>query len=1180
MDNFVHLHNHSEYSLLDGACRIKDLARKAAEMGQKAVAITDHGVMYGAVAFHNACVAEGIKPIIGCEVYVSPTDRRERSRVGDDAYYHMVLLCKNETGYKNLIYLVSAGFTEGFYIKPRIDTQLLSEHAEGLICLSGCLSGYIPKMLVKGFYDEALEYAKQLRGIFGKENFYIELQEHGIKEEEEILPLLCDIAVKADVETVATNDVHYPDKKDARAQTVLMCIQTNTTVNDSNVGFDTQEFYFKSGDEMRAIFSAYPRACENTAKIADMCNFEFDFSHIYLPAFETPDGSLPCDHLRALAFKGLAKKLATGQVKGGEKYSDRLEYELEIIHKMGFDDYFLIVCDYVNYAKRSGIHVGPGRGSGAGSLAAYLIGITDIDPLAYGLMFERFLNPERVSMPDFDVDFADERRGEVIKYVTEKYGRDRVSQIATFNTLAARAAVRDCGRALGMSYAAVDVAAKLIPQRLKITIKDALESPDGKELKKLYEDDSEIKKLIDTAMAVEGMPRNISTHAAGVVITAHPVNTLVPLATSGDMVLTQYDMDDISSLGLVKFDFLGIKFLTVIENTQEQIRRREPLFNIEKIPLDDKATYDMLSRGEGEGVFQLESEGMRKMLTQLKPDCIEDIIAAIALYRPGPMDSIPKYLKNREDPSQIQYIDERLKPILEVTNGVVVYQEQVMEIFRTLAGYSYGRADVVRRLMSKKKSELMSEQGQIFIHGEKDGAGNTVIPGALALGMSENDAKVIFDEMEGFAKYAFNKSHAACYAFVTYRTAFLKCHYYAEYMASLLTNELGNLEKTAFYISLCKKKGIEVLPPDVNESDVGYTVIYGEDGTPRIRYGLLAIKNVGVNFTSNIIEERKTKKFTDFQNFVNRMVKYDGNKKQMEALIKCGAFDSFGVYRSKLLVSYDTMMENQLRIIRGVGEGQMDLFGDAGEGELDQEFEYPDIPEFSARDRLLLEKEAAGMYFSGHMLDDYRKHIEDIKPTEILSLIEKYSDDGQSLPERTQVTVCGIVSARTDKNTKNGGTMSFVTVEDRCASIEVLVFPKVLEKYRQYLLSDTAIAVFGTLSKREEEDVKLLAENIQPLITDGSYESRPKTQAEPVKSVHPPKRGITMYIKVNGMDSYGCEKAKQFLDVYSDEESQVEVRIYDSVTGKYYKRDIPVTLTQGLIFRLKKLLGSEAVVLK
>ncbi len=1171
MDNFVHLHNHSEYSLLDGACRIKDLVASAVKHGQKAVAITDHGVMYGAVAFHNACIAAGIKPIIGCEVYVAPTSMSERSRVGDDAYFHLVLLCKNEIGYKNLIYLVSAGFTDGFYVKPRIDTDLLEQHSEGLICLSGCLSGYIPRMLTRNMYDDAFKYAKRLADIFGKDNFYIELQEHGIKEEEEILPVLNDIAQKLGVGVVATNDVHYPEKKDARSQAVLMCIQTNTTVNDKNsVGFDTDEFYFKSGEQMRGIFSAYPQACENTVKIADMCDFEFDFSNIYLPSYQTPDGSEPCDYLRALSFKGLAKKLAAGQIKGGEKYTERLEYELEVIHKMGFDDYYLIVCDYVGFAKRSGIHVGPGRGSGAGSLAAYLIGITDIDPLAYGLMFERFLNPERVSMPDFDVDFADERRGEVIKYVTDKYGRDRVSQIVTFNTLAARAAVRDCGRALGMSYARVDAAAKLIPQKLKITIKDALASSEGALLKELYDTDDEIQTLIDTAMAVEGMPRNISTHAAGVVITAPPVNTLVPLATSGDMVLTQYDMDDISSLGLVKFDFLGIKFLTVIENTQRKIKEREPLFNIEKIPLDDKKTYSMLSRGEGEGVFQLESDGMRHMLAQLKPNCIEDIIAAIALYRPGPMESIPTFLKNRENPDSITYLDPRLEPILKLTNGVVVYQEQVMEIFRTLAGYSYGRADVVRRLMSKKKSDLMSEQGEIFIRGERDEAGNVIVPGAVALGMKEEDARVLFEQMESFAKYAFNKSHAACYAFVTYRTAYLKAHYYAEYMASLLTNELGNLEKTAFYISLCKKKGIEVLPPDVNESNVGYTVIYTPEGVAKIRYGLLAIKNVGVNFTDNIISERSQRKFTDLQDFIRRMVKYDSNRKQMESLIKCGAFDSFGVYRSKMLAVYDAILEDQIQIARGAASGQMDLFAQSN-GTLDQPYDYPDIPEFSTKDKLLLEKESSGMYFSGHMLDDYTKNIADIKPVEIMSLLEKYSDDTEDIPDKTPVRICGIVSGRTDKNTKNGDAMAFVTLEDRYASIEALIFPKVLEKYGYLLTKDSAVALCGTLSKREEEDVKLLADAVLPLTVNAKYVNKAESQ---------PKPKITLYIKVQSMDSYGCTKAKQYLDVYSDENSDAAVRIYDMSAGKYYGRDVPVTLTAGLIFRLKKLLGADAVILK
>ncbi len=1172
MDNFVHLHNHSEYSLLDGACRINDLVQAAKDAGQSAVAITDHGVMYGAVSFFNACRANGIKPIIGCEVYVSPTSRFEKSRVGDDAYYHLILLCKNDVGYKNLIYLVSCGFTEGFYVKPRIDTELLSEHSEGLICLSGCLSGYIPKMLCGGFDERARAYAKKLRDIFGKENFYIELQEHGIPAEEEVLPRLVSLANELGIDIVATNDVHYIKKSDAEIQQVLMCIQTNTTVGEENaMSFQTDEFYFKSSQVMRSIFSAYPASCDNTVKIADMCDFSFDFSHIYLPKYQTPNGASTADHLRAMAFKGLAKKIALRQINGGDEYTQRLEYELSVINKMGFDDYYLIVCDYVNYAKSVGIHVGPGRGSGAGSLTAYLIGITDIDPLKYGLMFERFLNPERVSMPDFDVDFADERRGEVIKYVTDKYGRDRVSQIVTFNTLAARAAVRDCGRALGMSYARVDTAAKLIPQRPRITIRQALDGEDGEGLRELYEADEEIRRLIDTASAIEGMPRNISTHAAGVVITADDVNKLVPLAVSGDMVLTQYDMDDISSLGLVKFDFLGIKYLTVIENTQNMIRRNEPMFAIEKIPLDDAQTFEMLSHGGGEGVFQLESEGMRRLLTRLCPKNIEDIIAAIALYRPGPMDSIPKFLQNRADESKIEYISPKLKDILDVTYGVVVYQEQVMEIFRVLAGYSYGRADVVRRLMSKKKSELMAQEREIFLHGQTDDAGNTVIPGAVANGLDEKDASMLFDELEGFAKYAFNKSHAACYAFVTYRTAYLKCHYYAEYMASLLTNELGNLEKSAFYISLCKKRGIDVLPPDINESDVKYGVVYAEDGKKYIRYGLAAIKNVGISFTENIIKERSEKKFTDLYDFISRMMKYDGNKKQIEALIKCGAMDSLGVYRSKMLACYDTIIEKQASVMRSNISGQLDLFGDASDGELDGQVDYPDIPEFSLKDRLMLEKEAAGMYFSGHLLDDYTNNIKDIAPTEISALCRKYSKDGEIPDDGAKATVCGIITSRSDKNTKNGGMMSFITLEDRYGELECLIFPKTLEKFGMYLTLGSAVAMHGTLSRREEEDVKLTPIQVLPLQANERYKPTVRANA---------KKPPVLYIKVPSLDGEKCIKAKQFLDVYTDEESRTAVKIYDSSNDKYLKRSLPVSVTDGLLSQLKSLLGEGCVVLK
>ncbi len=1178
MDNFVHLHNHSEYSLLDGACRIKELVLAAKNAGQGAVAITDHGVMYGAVSFYNACRAEGIKGIIGCEMYVSPTLRFDKSRVGDDAYYHLILLCKDEAGYNNLIFLVSSGFTEGFYIKPRIDTELLSEHSEGLICLSGCISGYIPKMLIRGRVSEAYEYAKRLKTIFGKDNFYIELQEHGIQAEEEALPKLVKLANELDLNVVATNDVHYIKKTDAAIQQVLMCIQTNTTVGEENaMTFETDEFYFKSGEQMRRIFSAYPAACENTASIAEKCNFEFDFSHIYLPKFQTPDNSDTCAYLRAAAFKGLAKKIATGEIRGGEKYTERLEYELSVIHKMGFDDYYLIVCDYVNYAKKVGIHVGVGRGSGAGSLAAYLVGITDIDPLKYGLMFERFLNPERVSMPDFDVDFADERRAEVIKYVTDKYGRDKVSQIVTFNTLAARAAVRDCGRALGMSYSKVDSVAKMITQKPKITVKQVLDDENDRSLHELYETDGEVKKLIDTACAVEGMPRNISTHAAGVVITEKPVNTLVPLAVSGDMVLTQYDMDDISSLGLVKFDFLGIRFLTIIENTQNMIRQREPLFAIEKIPLDDAETFKMLSQGGGEGVFQLESEGMRRLLTQLCPNCIEDIIAAIALYRPGPMDSIPKFLQNRADPSKIEYVSPKLKDILDLTFGVVVYQEQVMEIFRSLAGYSYGRADVVRRLMSKKKSELMAKEREVFLYGETNENGETVICGAVANGIDEMSASALFDELEGFAKYAFNKSHAACYAFVTYRTAYLKCHYYAEYMASLLTNELGNLEKTAFYISLCRKNGIDVLPPDINESDVKYGVVYSNDGKKTIRYGLAAIKNVGIGFTENVIKERKEKHFTSFCDFVKRMIRYDCNKKQLEALIKCGAFDSLGTYRSKLLASYDAIIDKETDAVRSSVIGQMDLFG--VDESIDGDFEYPNIPEFSLRDKLMLEKEAAGMYFSGHLLDDYSNNINDISPKEISELIKKYSEDGEIPRDGTNTVVCGIISQRNDKNTKNGEIMSFITVEDRYGEIECLVFPKVLEKNGMYLTCSSAVAIYGSLSKREDEDIKLTVREAIPLTPNDRYSATGKKAGTKHTTEKTPGKP-TLYLKTPSMNSEVCAKAQRFLDVYTDEESNTEVKIFDAEKNKYFKRSLPVTVTSGLVLQLKRILGENCVVLK
>ena len=1184
--SFVHLHVHSEYSLLDGACRVGDIPRAAKADGQTAVALTDHGAMYGAVAFYSACKEEGINPIIGCEVYVSPGSRFDRAREGGDAYYHMILLCMNETGYRNLIYLVSKGFTEGFYSKPRIDNELLTEHSEGLICLSGCLAGFIPRMICRGYYDRAAEYARFLNNTFGQGRFYLEIQDHGIQEEEETLRGMVKMSRELNIPLVATNDAHYVRRGDAETQAVLLCIQTNSVITDGRpIGFESDEFYLKTEEEMTKIFGAYEGAIENTAKIADMCDFDFDFSKLYLPRYAPEDGSAPKDFIRRLAYKGLDSKTASGGLDltnhTREEYIERTEYELSIIDKMGFNEYYLIVSDYVHFAKTHGVTTGPGRGSGAGSLVAYLIGITDVDSVRYKLMFERFLNPERNGMPDFDVDFADSERHRVIEYVTEKYGHDRVSQIITFGTLAARAAVRDAGRALGMSYGEVDAVAKLIPQRLKITIKDALEAPDGKELSALYNSDERVRLLIDTAMAVEGMPRNISTHAAGVIITEKPVYTYVPLAVSGDITLIQYDMETAAKLGLVKFDFLGIRYLTIISDTETQIRENESEFDITKIPLDNAETYEMLSRGSGEGVFQLESAGMRRMLTQLHPVQIEDIIAAIALYRPGPMDSIPKYLSGREDETTITYITPLLKPILDVTCGVVVYQEQVLEIFRKIAGFSYGRADVVRRLMSKKKTEQMEQQRDIFIYGEeKDGV--KTISGAVAAGMTPQDASTLFDELSGFAKYAFNKSHAASYAIVTYRTAYLKCHYFAEYMSALMTSVLGMMTKTSEYITECTKRGIDVLPPDVNESEMYFHVVR-KNGKVGIRYGLLAIKNVGVNFVADIIKERKIRNFDSLQDFIRRMAVYDSNRKQLESLIKSGAFDSLGVYRSKMLACYEKMLDDELASARSRLSGQLDMFSMEGGEELRGEFAYPDIPEFSFRDLLMLEKDSTGQYFSGHMLDAYKKHASALHPAQISEILLSFSEDSDEsdvkYKDKQKVLVCGIITKKTDKTTKNGEMMSFVTVEDRYAEIEALVFPKLYQKIAPLLTFDSAVYMIGELSKRDEESVKLLASEIGALRTDAAFVDIPVSE-EKTAPAQRPEAKKTVYVRVPTMskDEYpDIEKILAVFEIYNDEFSRQRASVYAEDDGKYHAVSKPVTITAGMLETLRSIAGDDNV---
>ncbi|MBQ7699106.1 MAG: DNA polymerase III subunit alpha [Clostridia bacterium] len=1198
--SFVHLHVHSEYSLLDGACRIKDIAKTVKALGQDSVAITDHGAMFGAAEFYLACKEEGIKPIIGCEVYVAPETRFDKKR--DNAYNHMILLCKNETGYKNLIYLVSKAYTEGFYVKPRIDNELLSDHAEGLICLSGCIAGYIPQMLVKGNYERAKEYALWLNKIFGKDNFYLELQDHGSEEEELALKELVKLSEDTGIPTVATNDAHYIAKRDADKQAILLCIQTKSVISDGRpIGFDTDEFYLKSESEMQRVFGKNSEAIENSQKIADMCSFEFDFSKLYLPKYKTDNGKPAKEYLRDLTYNGIKRRLGDKTLEYTDQFTEneylqRVEYELSVIDKMGFNEYYLIVEDYVGYAKTHGITTGPGRGSGAGSIVAFLIGITDVDSIRYGLMFERFLNPERKGMPDFDVDFSDVERHRVIEYITEKYGRERVSQIVTFGTLAARAAVRDVGRAMGMPVSDVDSVAKLIPSRVKrITenedgeteenfvkvesVADVLEAPEGAELKTRYDNEPKVRVLLDNSMSVEGIPRNISTHAAGVIITEKPVWEYVPLAMSGDVTVTQYDKDMSEKVGLVKFDILGISYLSIIEETEKQIREYDPEFDISKAPLDDKATYDLISIGDTGGVFQLEKAGMRRVLTQLKPSCFDDIIAVIALYRPGPMKNIPTFIENRHDTSKIKYLSDKLKPILDVTYGVIVYQEQVLQIFRDLAGYSFGRADVVRRLMKKSDAEKMKQQRDIFINGEEED-GKLTVPGAVRLGMDAKDADELFSQMESFSGYAYNKSHAASYAFLTYRTAYLKCHYFAEYMSALLTSVLGkSLDKTAEYINECSKHGVKVLPPDINESGVYYHVV-NKDGAKNIRFGLLAVKNVGGNFVPLIIKERENRKFRSLSDFIRRMAPYDCNRKQIEALIKSGAFDCFGVYRSKMLAVYGEIIDREQAAARKSVTGQMDMFSMSGGEDISGEPEYPDIEEFSFKDILALEKESTGYYFSGHILDGYKKHSNDLNPVEIAEITSSFNAEGEedeepnSAYENKKVTVCGMLTRFTVKTTKKGDDMAFMTVEDRFGEIEVILFPAIYEKYRAYISSTEPMYVIGTVSKRVEEDAKLLCDAVYPLIPDDRY-TKPEKPTEN-KAVNKNKK---IYVRVPSKDKEiypEIERVLALAEIYNSETAKDRLIIYAEDTKTYYD-PVSVDMTAGLKDALIKLCGEQNV---
>ena len=1083
---FTHLHVHTEYSLLDGACRIDRLFDHIKAMGQTACAITDHGVMYGCVAFFDAAKAAGIKPIIGCEVYVATRTRFDKvNRI--DGNNHLILLCKNETGYKNLIKMVSAGFTEGFYSKPRIDKDLLEQYHEGLICLSACLAGEIPQAILAGDYERAKQAALYYRDLFGEGNYYIELQDHGLEEDQVVLPQLIRLARETGIPMAATNDAHYITKEDAKMQSILLCIQTGKTIADADrMEFQTDEFYLKSTDEMYDLFSMVPEACENTNKIAEQCNFEFTFGETKLPYFKAPNGMENQAYFEKLCWEGLERRYP-GKVTDALK--ERLSYEINVVKTMGYTNYYLIVYDFINYAKSRDIPVGPGRGSGAGSLAAYCVGITDIDPIRYNLIFERFLNPERVSMPDFDVDFCYERRQEVIDYVNEKYGRDHVAQIVTFGTMAARAAVRDVGRVMGMSYQDVDRVAKLIPMELKMTLKKALEvSPD---LKALYDADSQVHELIDTSLKVEGMPRHASTHAAGVVITREPATEYVPLSTNDGLPVTQFNMVEIERLGLLKMDFLGLRTLTVIHDTEMAVRRtKDPDFRVANIDYDDPATYEMLTRGETEGIFQLESTGMTQVLMSMRPKNLEDVIALISLYRPGPMDSIPTYLRNRKDPSKVAYQTPQMAHIVDVTNGVVIYQEQVMQICRELAGFSFGQADNVRRAMSKKKLKVMEAEREHFVHGCTEPGKECA--GCVKNGIPESVANQIYDDMISFASYAFNKSHAACYAYVAFQTAYLKCHYPHEFMAALLTSVLDNTAKVIEYTSECQRIGIKVLPPDINVSRGGFTV----DGES-IRFGLNAVKSVGRNLIDAVVKDRKNRPYRGLYDFCKRLHGNELNRRALENLVKAGAFDALEPTRRGMIDSAEGVLKSVETDARQNLEGQMDLFGMMG-GEEEQaatDYKIPNTPEYPASELLKMEKEVSGLYLSGHPLDAYRPQIRQISTCTIADL---QGEEARRFDNQNVTILCTVVKNKI-MTTKSNTLMAFTTVEDLTGTMELLIFPRVLAECRAALQENAVVVANGRVSVKEEEAARLIVEGVQPIESYDPSKSFGKNRVEKVR---------------------------------------------------------------------------------
>ena len=1166
--SFVHLHVHTEFSLLDGACRIDKVAQRAKELNMPALAVTDHGVMYGAVAFYKACKDAGIKPIIGCEVYVAPHSLRDKQHGTDSRYSHLILLCKNEEGYHNLCKLVSISFTEGYYVRPRIDWELLKEHSAGLICLSGCVAGYIPQMILNGDYEAAKAKALELQSLFGEDSFYLELQNHGAHDEEIAFAGMIRLSRETGIPLALTNDAHYIEKQDAYYQDVLMAIQMGKSVSDpSRMRMESQEFYLKSEEEMRSLFPELPEAVENTVKIAEMCNFDFEFGHYHLPRFKLPAGKTDSfAYLSELCEEGFR-----------ERFSDRpevhaqLEYELGMIRKMGFVDYFLIVSDFISYAKHNGIPVGPGRGSAAGSVVSYCLKITDVDPIKYSLFFERFLNPERVSMPDIDVDFCVNRRGEVIDYVNRFYGSDHVAQIVTFGTMAARMAIRDVARVLDISYADADRVAKQIPTALNMTIEEALRL--SKPLKEMYDSDETVRHLIDVSRALEGMPRHASTHAAGVVITEKPVYEYVPLASNDGAAVCQYQMTTLEELGLLKMDFLGLRNLTVLEDAARLVRKDDPSFRVETIPEDDAETFTMLAQGKTMGVFQLESTGMTAVCTGIRARSIEDITAIIALYRPGPMDSIPRFIECSQHPEKITYKHELLRPILEVTYGCIVYQEQVIQIFRQLAGFSLGQADMIRRAMSKKKHKVIDAERVAFVHGD----GERSIPGAVANGVPEAVANSIYDEILDFASYAFNKAHAVSYAIVCYRTAYMKRHYPQQYMAALITSVLDSSGKVAAYIAECRDMGIQLLPPDVNESGADFTVS-GKD----IRFGLAAIKGIGRSAVAEMEEERaQNGRFHDFEDFCRRMNGKELNRRAIENMILAGCFDGMGYTRASLFKAVGPALESISRAKKDNIDGQMDLFSSfSAEEPSDIRIEIPRLPEYSRQELMAKEKEVTGLYLSGHPMDEYRTAVRKAGVVPIGALMDDFSSEEgpQAFADNQTVTLAGVVESVKTKTTKSNSLMCYVRLEDDSGGIELIVFQRALDQGGQYLQPNVPVIVKGRISVRDEKEPQLMVDSIRPLSDlsglSAGTDPQPAEEKRPAPAEKPAAEK-TLWLKLPSENDSMFEHVRLLLTMFPGFNRMI---IYCEKEKK--RVGTRCIIHEALLAELQELCGEENVVIK